>query len=388
MNRGFLYLLTYNQPSFIGFNRSRISSYTIREANFRDLSLCKSSCSKLDSKIIWHWQPYTTSVCPVSYIYSVRTTEKLLDIWLEIIQNLVSHKHSFTDNKDSTAQFWSLLLDIAGANAAEWSSILVNTGVYDPAQGLPTHRPTHYAEDVEGAVKWAIEQHLVSTPNAKSVWFIYHYNANWLWLIKYALHMCWALKDTQGVFRGTIKRDIWACLLGDILYASSHHLVTRKYYLYEECCSAVILMLPSSSVAKYRRSRLASSSSVRHRILDGLTRRSRLTNLAVFLLGTVCVVSLLTNFWVLSSPLSSSRAHVMAFSTANWPATRQSLSHLIIVPCHSIWQGTDSWTNEEDWLLEPYQKGPGRVRAFYQHIEQRHVFLHSFNHNLLIICLS
>jgi len=48
--------------------------------------------------------------------------------------------------------------DIAGANAARWKSILVRTGVYDPRQGPPRHRPTHEVEDVEQAVRWALEQ--------------------------------------------------------------------------------------------------------------------------------------------------------------------------------------------------------------------------------------
>ncbi|CAK5265587.1 unnamed protein product [Mycena citricolor] len=46
--------------------------------------------------------------------------------------------------------------DIAGANAAGWNSILVKTGVY--SGGEPTHVPTHYAENVEEAVKWAIQR--------------------------------------------------------------------------------------------------------------------------------------------------------------------------------------------------------------------------------------
>ncbi|KAJ3490351.1 hypothetical protein NLI96_g1470 [Meripilus lineatus] len=50
--------------------------------------------------------------------------------------------------------------DIAGANAAGWSSVLVRTGVYDPATGPPKHRPSHEAEDVEAAVKWAIEREM------------------------------------------------------------------------------------------------------------------------------------------------------------------------------------------------------------------------------------
>lgn len=53
-----------------------------------------------------------------------------------------------------------MALDIAGANAAGWQSILVKTGVYDPAHGPPTHTPTHIAEDVEEAVLWAIEREM------------------------------------------------------------------------------------------------------------------------------------------------------------------------------------------------------------------------------------
>ncbi|KIK98575.1 hypothetical protein PAXRUDRAFT_823744 [Paxillus rubicundulus Ve08.2h10] len=48
--------------------------------------------------------------------------------------------------------------DIAGANTAGWKSILVRTGVYEPRQGPPRHRPTHEVEDVEQAVRWALEQ--------------------------------------------------------------------------------------------------------------------------------------------------------------------------------------------------------------------------------------
>ena len=50
--------------------------------------------------------------------------------------------------------------DIAGANAAGWPSVLVKTGVYDPARGPPTHTPTYIAEDVEEAVRWAIEREM------------------------------------------------------------------------------------------------------------------------------------------------------------------------------------------------------------------------------------
>ncbi|KAI5834030.1 HAD-superfamily hydrolase [Schizophyllum commune Tattone D] len=48
--------------------------------------------------------------------------------------------------------------DIAGANGANWNSVLVHTGVYDPEEGPPRHRPTHIAEDVAEAVEWAIKR--------------------------------------------------------------------------------------------------------------------------------------------------------------------------------------------------------------------------------------
>lgn len=57
----------------------------------------------------------------------------------------------FEDNPES---------DIAGANAANWSSVLVKTGVYEPESGSPSHEPTHIAEDVEEAVRWAVEREL------------------------------------------------------------------------------------------------------------------------------------------------------------------------------------------------------------------------------------
>jgi len=53
--------------------------------------------------------------------------------------------------------------DIAGANAAGWYSVLVETGVYDRAQGTPAHKPTHLVKDVEQAVRWAIHRELSSS---------------------------------------------------------------------------------------------------------------------------------------------------------------------------------------------------------------------------------
>ena len=54
----------------------------------------------------------------------------------------------------------STLTDIAGANGAKWNSVLVHTGVHDPARGPPRHSPTHQAANVEEAVRWAIDREL------------------------------------------------------------------------------------------------------------------------------------------------------------------------------------------------------------------------------------
>ncbi|TDL22649.1 HAD hydrolase [Rickenella mellea] len=51
--------------------------------------------------------------------------------------------------------------DIAGANGANWSSILVKTGVYREGSGPPSHRPTLMAEDVEEAITMALRRESV-----------------------------------------------------------------------------------------------------------------------------------------------------------------------------------------------------------------------------------
>ncbi|EIM80994.1 HAD hydrolase [Stereum hirsutum FP-91666 SS1] len=73
--------------------------------------------------------------------------ERILTLTGEKIETL-PNVYMIGDNPES---------DIAGANAANWSSVLVRTGVYDPEQGPPTHEPTYIAEDVGEAVDWAIK---------------------------------------------------------------------------------------------------------------------------------------------------------------------------------------------------------------------------------------
>ncbi|KAK0212590.1 HAD-like domain-containing protein [Desarmillaria ectypa] len=73
------------------------------------------------------------------------------------------YKASFDRQDVSSCPVWYMVgdnpeSDIAGANGAGWSSVLVRTGVYDPIHGSPSHKPTHEAEDVEEAVRWAISR--------------------------------------------------------------------------------------------------------------------------------------------------------------------------------------------------------------------------------------
>ncbi|KAJ7594670.1 HAD-like domain-containing protein [Mycena floridula] len=53
--------------------------------------------------------------------------------------------------------------DIAGAIGANWKSVLVHTGVYEPGgkkQLDASNTPTHESQNVEEAVRWALEQEL------------------------------------------------------------------------------------------------------------------------------------------------------------------------------------------------------------------------------------
>lgn len=68
------------------------------------------------------------------------------------VQGKLPNVYMIGDNPES---------DIAGANAVKWSSVLVRTGVFDPQQGPASHRPSQTVDDVESAVRWAIDRELM-----------------------------------------------------------------------------------------------------------------------------------------------------------------------------------------------------------------------------------
>lgn len=114
--------------------------------------------------------------------------------------------------------------------------------------------------------------------------------------------------------------------------------------------------------------------------LRSLSGRSRLTNLAVLLLATLCCVSFFYNLaFIFSSPTYPYTSGIVGYgqpgsilATIRRDETLERLSHLIVVPGHAIWLGSkpDEVLDEELWTLEDYQRGGGRVAAFVDHIKQ------------------
>ncbi|KAG1745444.1 uncharacterized protein EDB91DRAFT_1120901 [Suillus paluster] len=140
-------------------------------------------------------------------------------------------------------------------------------------------------------------------------------------------------------------------------------------------------MLPSpissNRRAKSRHLRSFSSSDLK-RALSLLRARSRFTHLSILILtGCFCVSFLYNLAFIFSSPPSSLVAYTppqSILSTIARNSTLENLSHLVIVPGHAIWTGTqpDEVLNEDRWTLEEYQRGGGgfRIAAFVEHIRR------------------
>lgn len=131
-----------------------------------------------------------------------------------------------------------------------------------------------------------------------------------------------------------------------------------------------MLPTPISYSSKRRRSIVAP----RRPSLSILTARARVTNLAVVLLASFAALSFLYNlsfYFFPGAHLPASCHHPYSLiNTVFRNKAVRDLSHLVIVPGHAIWKGThsDLRFDDDEWILEPYQRGGGRVAAFYQHI--------------------
>ncbi|EIN12102.1 hypothetical protein PUNSTDRAFT_99521 [Punctularia strigosozonata HHB-11173 SS5] len=72
----------------------------------------------------------------------------------------------------------------------------------------------------------------------------------------------------------------------------------------------------------------------------------------------------------ISPPDSYDQPYLERIHSIARPEWTDLINHLVIVPGHAIWTGTDPRMrlSESEWVLEPYQQGGGRIRAFFSHI--------------------
>ena len=116
--------------------------------------------------------------------------------------------------------------------------------------------------------------------------------------------------------------------------------------------------------------------------LDILLTRARITNLGLIVLSSFTALSFLYNLSIYFSHRQdhwyTGKPPLSILSTLSRPAATQDLDHLIIVPGHAIWKGSKPYLmkNEDEWILESYQKGEGRIFAFIDHISRGYVFVH------------
>ena len=117
---------------------------------------------------------------------------------------------------------------------------------------------------------------------------------------------------------------------------------------------------------------------------DVLLSRARVTNLGFFLLAAFAALSFLLNvFHYFTDPSDGSSYEgrlggvhsVNAAPRGIWETlqrdrTLREIDHLIMVPGHAIWTGrsVEERMDEGAWVLESYQRGGGRIAAFFRHI--------------------
>ncbi|KAL1942133.1 hypothetical protein VTO73DRAFT_6663 [Trametes versicolor] len=125
---------------------------------------------------------------------------------------------------------------------------------------------------------------------------------------------------------------------------------------------------------------------------DILLTRARVTNLGFFILAAFAAVSFLVNLaWYFSEPADYAHEGTYKAPRAIWetlPRERglAELDHLIMVPGHAIWKGTnlEARFDEDQWVLEPYQRGGGRIAAFFKHIAAAADLARQDEHSLLV----
>ncbi|KAF9219610.1 hypothetical protein BS17DRAFT_716987 [Gyrodon lividus] len=117
-----------------------------------------------------------------------------------------------------------------------------------------------------------------------------------------------------------------------------------------------------------------------------LFTRSRLTNLAVLLLATFGCVSFIYNLAVIFSDSTPFTPPKSILDTIQRNETLQNLSHLILVPGHAIWSGSqpEHALDEDFWTLQDYQKGGGTLSALVDHLRRGASMATEDEHSLLV----
>ncbi|KAJ7039160.1 hypothetical protein C8F04DRAFT_1033875 [Mycena alexandri] len=106
-----------------------------------------------------------------------------------------------------------------------------------------------------------------------------------------------------------------------------------------------------------------------------LLNRSRATNLGVLGLAALASISLLFNahfYFSLESPVSSDSSDVHVLASLPDLQSKTKLDHLVIVPGHAIWVGTNPGLRTQlgEWVFRTYQTGQesSRLEVFFKHI--------------------
>ncbi|KAJ7124977.1 hypothetical protein C8R44DRAFT_781955 [Mycena epipterygia] len=103
-----------------------------------------------------------------------------------------------------------------------------------------------------------------------------------------------------------------------------------------------------------------------------LLNRSRATNLAVLGLASLTFISFVLNVQLYFSSSDPSPFNPPLHVLASLPDLQHTLNHLIVVPGHAIWKGTnpDLRMRADEWAFQSYQtnQDSSRLEVFFQHI--------------------
>lgn len=165
-------------------------------------------------------------------------------------------------------------------------------------------------------------------------------------------------------------------------------------------------MLPAPSTARRRPAGAYAPLPLSGSVMGVLRQRTRLTNLAVGLLLTVLVLSVLTNVQyalaphIAPSPIDLARKEwdevvpadqldsgrqPSVEATINRDARMARVTHLVLVPGHAVWTGYEAReaSHDDQWVLETMQRG-GSVNTYIRHIEAASEILQTDPHSLVV----